>query len=91
MLDKERHLVYDLNAYAELEDRFGSVEAAMGKLQEGSLKTLRTVLWVGLMHEQEDLTEKEVGKLVGMAELEYITKSISEAFDRSSPSTTGNK
>ena len=31
-LDKERHLVFDLNAFCDLEDRYGTIEKAMNEM-----------------------------------------------------------
>ena len=52
----EREVRYTLNAMAELEDRYGSVQAAFEKLDEGSIKAARFVLWAGLLHTDEGLT-----------------------------------
>lgn len=84
-LDKERHLRYDLNAYAELEDVYGSVDAAVNKLQKGSVKAIRTVLWAGLIHEDESLTEKQVGAMLSMGDLEKLSKAVGEAMESSLP------
>lgn len=54
---KERTLQFDMNAYAELEERFGSIEKAMKQLQKGGMKDIRTILWVGLIHEEAVLDE----------------------------------
>lgn len=41
-LDKERHLKYDFNAFCEIEERLGSVDAAFDILQNFSIKGMRT-------------------------------------------------
>jgi hypothetical protein len=42
----ERTIKFTLNALAELEDKFGSVQAAFDKLEkENSMKALRAILW----------------------------------------------
>ena len=64
---KERTIRFTLNALAELEDKFGSVQAAFDKLEkEKSMKALRTILWAGLLHESPDITEHEVGDLIDL-------------------------
>ena len=40
-LDKPRTLRFDLNAFAELEEKFGSMDAAFKAMKTGSLKAAR--------------------------------------------------
>lgn len=78
----ERSLKFTLNALAELEDKFGSVEAAFNKLEkENSMKALRAVLWVGFLHESPNLTELEVGNLIDIAYMQDLVDSLSDAFE----------
>ncbi|ERI10891.1 hypothetical protein [Aneurinibacillus aneurinilyticus] len=85
VLDKERHLVFDLNAFCELEEKFGSTSAAFEVLQDGSMKGIRTMLWAGLVHEDESLTEKEVGKLVSFSNIQVLADKITEAMSEGMP------
>lgn len=55
---KLRTIVYDMNAYAELEKRFGTVDKAMEELQKGSMRQIRLMLWVGLIHDEVVLDEE---------------------------------
>ena len=80
MLDKERTLVYDLNAFAELEEIFGSVEKALNALSEGKLKALIAILYAGLVHEDETLTPKKVGSLIGLENLNEVAEAINKAI-----------
>ena len=84
-LDKERHLVYDMNAFCELEERFGTIQQAMEELQKGSLKAIRTALWAGLVHEDEGLTEKQVGSMIGVVDLKDVAKAMAEAIQAALP------
>lgn len=59
--DKKRRLQFDMNAYAELENIYGTIEKAMDQLQTGSIKDVRTILWVGLIHE-EAVIDPETGE-----------------------------
>lgn len=49
---KERELRFDMNAFAELEKRFGSIEAAMTNLASGRVGDIRYILWATLIHEE---------------------------------------
>ena len=84
-LDKERELLYDFNAFVELEEKFGTIEDAMEELQKGKLKNIRTILWVGLLSEDEEITEKFVGKQLGLSKLQDIAEKINEALSNALP------
>lgn len=79
-LDKTRTLRFDLNAFAELEDNFGTIDEALAAMEKGSIKALRAVLWAGLVHEDEELTIKSVGSLITLADLPKLTDSINKAI-----------
>ena len=79
-LDKPRTLLFDLNAFAELEDKFGSLDQAFQKMQQGSVKATRTLLWAGLLHEDENLTERQVGAMISLTNVESIMEQITEAL-----------
>lgn len=81
----ERALVYDLNAMAEMEDRYGSVDAAFEKLDQNSIKAVRFMLWAGLIHAEPELTEKQVGSLIDISFLQELTNSLGEAFSNDMP------
>lgn len=75
----ERTLRYDLNALAELEDALGVPLSELGNI-EMKIKNVRSILWAGLLHEDESLTEKEVGKHITIDNMEEVQKAIGEAF-----------
>lgn len=83
---KERTIRFTLNALAELEDKFGSVQAAFDKLEkEKSMKALRTILWAGLLHESPNITEQEVGNLIDLGYMAQLMESIGTALDNDLP------
>lgn len=49
---KKRIMQFDLNSFAELENRYGTIAAAMEKLQGGRMDDVRTILWAALIHEE---------------------------------------
>lgn len=83
--DKTYHLHYDLNAFAELEEIYGNVETAMNKLLEGSVKAILNVLWAGLIHENENLTQKDVGKMFDLSQIQQIGELINTAINEAVP------
>lgn len=77
----ERTLKFTLNAMADLEERYGTVQAAFDKLEQGnSMVALRTILWAGLKHEDPTLTELQVGDLIDIANMDQLTSSLDTAF-----------
>lgn len=84
----ERTLKYDLNAMAEMEDRYGSVDAAFEALDNNSIKAVRFVLWAGLIHAEPDLTEQKVGSLIDITFLQSLVGTMGEAFSADLPVAT---
>ena len=87
----ERTLKYDLNAMAELEERYGSVEEAFKMLEKNSIKAVRLVLWAGLVHEDPTLTEQQVGSLIDLQYLQDLMGSLEEAFNNDMPESDGEE
>lgn len=94
---KERSLKFDLNAFAELEKRFGSVDDAMKELEKGSMQAIRMILWAGLIHEEavvdEDtgepikynITPYQVGSWITPFMLKDLTEKLSKAIQLGLP------
>ncbi|MGF7046401.1 hypothetical protein J2T13_000877 [Paenibacillus sp. DS2015] len=72
MLDKGRTLIFDFNAFAEIDEMYGDYKKGLAALGTGSLKTVRAFLWAGLVHEDKDLTVEKLGSLLTSVDPEYI-------------------
>lgn len=81
----ERTIKFTLNAMAELEDRYGSVDEAFKQLDNNSIKAVRCILWAGLIHEDPDLTEQQVGNLIDIQYMQELMSSLGKAFDADMP------
>ena len=81
ILDKERHIIFDLNALADLEEEYGDITEAFKKLQSGSIKAIKKFIFIGLKHEDEELTEKEVGKMVTLENMGILGNAVNEAME----------
>lgn len=85
MLDKERHLLFSLNAIDEMQDKFGGFdrldEVLAGK---DSIKNLRWLLTVllneGTEEGEPELTEKQVGKMIHTGNFLEVKSSVFKAF-----------
>ena len=84
-LDKERRLVFDLNAFCELENKYETIEKAMTEVQKGSMKAIRYMLYLGLLNGDDTLNEAKVGKLITMDNLTNVMQSLTIAMTVSSP------
>lgn len=78
-LDKKRKLQYNLNALAEIEDVLGVKIHEMHTLSLG-MKNIRTILWAGLIHEDAELTEEQVGAMVDVSNIAEVQAKVNEAF-----------
>lgn len=82
---KKYDMNFDLNAMAELEDIFGSLQVAIAELKKKKLKAVRSFLYAVLKSTDESLTEFEVGRLIDMNNFttieRAITKLINNAFE----------
>ncbi|MNB67612.1 hypothetical protein D3C87_865240 [compost metagenome] len=92
---KSRTLKYDLNSFAELELKYGSVEKAMQALQSGSVIAAKNMLWAGLIHEEAvldevtgepikyNITPYQVGSWMSASDIENIGDLINNAMTSS--------
>jgi hypothetical protein len=90
-LDKPRNLVYDLNAFSELEELYGSIDGAMTAFENGSIKAFRAFLWAGLIYEDPDLTQKDVGRMLTMDKIDSIMAEMNNAMDVALPEVEEGK
>ena len=72
---------FDLNAMAELEDIFGSLQIAIAELKKKKLKAVRSFLYAVLKSTDESLTEFEIGKLIDMNNFTLIEKAITKLIN----------
>lgn len=94
---QERYVRYDLNAFAEMERMYGSMEAANAALTKGSMTDVRRILWLGLIHDQAvldeitgepikyKLTAYEVGTWITPANMKDIMQKLNAAISDSVP------
>jgi hypothetical protein len=81
----ERELKFTLNSFALMEEKYGTVEAAMKAMEAGSVSAIRFLLYAGLCHIDENLTEKQVGALIDIQELQALTEKMNKAMTGDMP------
>lgn len=75
----ERELKFSLNAMADLEDKYGTVDNAFKELEEGHITAVRYILWAALRDDDESLTERQVGGLIELSSIGDIMKAMNSA------------
>lgn len=94
----KKRLQFDMNAFGELEKRFGSLDAAMESLSSGKLSDIKVILWAGIIHgevsEFDDFTGEpisykvtpyQVGASIQMSDLPEISQALAAAFSTAMP------
>lgn len=76
----ERTLRYTLNSFALIEEKYGTIDKAMEALNSGSIAAIRFVLWAGLVHEDENLSEHHVGNQIDLSDLEDLAEKMNKAM-----------
>ena len=84
-LDKDRRLIFDLNSFFELENKYETIEKAMTEVQKGSMKTIRYMFYLGLLNQDESLTEDKVGRLITIDNLNNVMQGLAIAMTISAP------
>jgi len=84
-LDKERHLLFSLNAIDEMQDKFGGFDRLDTMLSgKDGIKNLRWLLTVllneGADEGEAELTEKQVGRLIHTGNFAEVKSAIFKAF-----------
>lgn len=92
--DEERHLRFDMNALAEIEERL-DIELRPGAIEEDLIAlaakpmrlatTARVILWAGLIHENKELTLEEVGSWVDFQNVGDVMQGFFEQLPEMSP------
>ena len=76
----ERKLRYTLNSFALIEEKYGTMDKAMEALESGSIIAIRYILWAGLIHEDENLSEHYVGSQIDLSDLEDLAEKMNKAM-----------
>lgn len=84
-LDKERHLLMNLNAMVAFEEETG--KNIMQGLAPDSLtaKDFRALLWACLLHEDPELKVEDVGGMIHAGNMAELAEKIAEAWEVASP------
>lgn len=81
----EREVIFSLNAMAELEDKYGSIDAAFNKVKSGSIAAVRFLLWTIMYDNDESLTERKVGAMIRLDNISEIMETLTAALESQMP------
>lgn len=85
ILGSERNLRFDMNTFCELEEIYGDLNTAFDALSKMKLKAVRAFVYAALKSEDESITLTEVGKGLGIEDLEMLAHALSDALTSSMP------
>lgn len=85
ILGSERNLRFDMNTFCELEEIYGDLNTAFDALSKMKLKAVRAFVYAALKSEDESITLTEVGKGLGIEDLEMLANALSDALTSSMP------
>lgn len=78
-LDKVRNMKFTLNSLIKFEKITGINIAQIGERSQ-DVEIILALIYVGIMHEDKDITMEQIGDLVTLDKLADINKAISEAI-----------
>lgn len=91
-LDKIRYLVYDLSAFYEMEQRYGSFTSAVKNLKVEEIEDAAFMLYLGLLREDESISLDDADRLIDVTNrlfvIERILRAISASFPDADPEQT---
>lgn len=78
-LDKLRNIRLNTNALVKLEDIIGKPLSEIGS--NFGIKEIRSILFVGLLHEDKSLTLDAVGDLIDLVGVEAVAEAVGKAME----------
>jgi hypothetical protein len=92
-LDKVRHIKYTFAGMRIILKKYGSLQKALNVLSEmessditeEGLDALSTLIYAGLIHEDEELTQKKVENIIDFRNITKLTEALTKALSGSLP------
>ena len=78
-LDREREIVYDLNAICSFEDVAGG-QSVIDALRNLTMRNVRALIWAGLLADDPELTLQEAGALIRFTDIATVTAALQDAL-----------
>ena len=84
----EREIEFSLNAMADLEEKYGTIESAFKKVQENNVGAIRFLLWCLLNNGEQNISEREIGRKINMRNLNELMSAIMDYMEEAMPGIT---
>ena len=81
----EREIEFSLNAMADLEDKYGTVENAFNKMQENNIAAIRFLLWALLNNGEQEISEREIGRIINLRNLDSLMSAVMDYMEEAMP------
>lgn len=87
--ENEYNLVYDFNAFAELEREFGDIQTAFEKMSASpKLSDILKIVQAGLISNETRISERELGSYLTPKNMPQVVELINEAMVEAMPQET---
>ena len=87
--ENEYNLVYDFNAFAELEREFGDIQTAFEKMSAyPKLSDILKIVQAGLISNETRISERELGSYLTPKNMPQVVELINEAMVEAMPQET---
>lgn len=87
---KARRLRYDWTALSDIKQRLKLQSVTDVLSQPLDYDVLTVILWAGLTHEDDELTERQVGRWVDGSNFEVVSEAMAQALAGAFPEGNGN-
>ncbi len=83
--DQTYELKFNMNTFCELEEVYDDINQAFEDLQKMKVKAMRALIYAAVKTQNDTITLQEIGELLGISELEDISKALNEALSDAMP------
>lgn len=83
--DKEYELKFNMNTFCELEEVYGDINKAFDDLQKMKVKAIRALIYSAIKIEDESVTLKSVGSMLGVEDLERLGETLNKGLSEAMP------
>lgn len=87
-MEGEHLLKFTMESFAEMEAKYGSVQAAVDETKTGKIEPVAFMLWAGLIYpydSPDELSVRKVMKSIDIKDLQYYVDKLSEAMTADLP------
>lgn len=81
-------LIFTLNAYALLEEKYGSMDAAFAQFEKERMTDVIFFIWAGAQDEQPELTLRDMGRLLTAPNMQLAMDAATRAIKGSQAADT---